>query len=383
MKIALDEFLFTADVKTGIGWNQEYITKELSKRDDVDIILNAYPHPFSKRAKHIFEDYKKNGTKLRKAFMIPHYVLAYCAENVGYPYRWIFPKKTDITLFFNYFVPKRVGTKTAVYVCDVNYKVFPETTRTDIYDWLEAKLPIFCERADLVITISEFSKREIIKYLNIPEEKIAVVPCGIDLSVYHPNYSIEDKEKVKKKYVIPGEYILYLGTLEPRKNIPVLIEAYSQLINEGNDTHIPYLVLAGMKGWSYDEIFEKVKSLGLEERVVFTGYVDKEDAPILMAGAEFFVFPSKYEGFGIPPLEAMACGTPVIVSDAASLPEVVGDAGLYAKVDDAESLKEKMKTLLENVDLRKKFSGKAIERSREFAWNKVTDDLLQKMLMLM
>ena len=164
---------------------------------------------------------------------------------------------------------------------------------------------------------------------------------------------------------------MFLGTLEPRKNLVGLIEAYNLLKTESKED-IPQLVLAGGKGWYYESIFETVKKLHLEQDVIFTGYVPEEDSPLLMNGAVAFVFPSLYEGFGMPPLEAMACGTPVIVSDTASLPEVVRDAGVYVDPNSVESMKEGLLEIWGNIEIGKILKRQGIEHSKQFQWEIVT-----------
>ena len=244
-------------------------------------------------------------------------------------------------------------------------------------------MKIYCQRADVILTVSEFSRQEIHHYLGIPLEKIHVVYNGVDPEQYHPDYREGRIQEVKAKYNIPGSYILYLGTLEPRKNIETLIRAYQRLLTAGPSrfgqppSAFPKLVLAGKKGWLYDSIFQLVKEFHLENQVIFTGYVDESDAAPLLCGARMFVFPSLYEGFGIPPLEAMACGTPVIVSDCASLPEVVGDAGLLVPPTDIEKLAESMNRLLKDDQLHAALREVGLKRAGQFTWKASAKKLVQ------
>ena len=171
--------------------------------------------------------------------------------------------------------------------------------------------------------------------------------------------------------------------MEPRKNIETLIRAYQRLLTAGpsrfgqNPSAFPKLVLAGKNGWLYDSIFQLVKEFHLENQVIFTGYVDESDAAPLLCGARMFVFPSLYEGFGIPPLEAMACGTPVIVSDCASLPEVVGDAGLLVPPTDIEKLAESMNRLLKDDQLHTALREAGLKRAGQFTWKASAKKLVQ------
>jgi glycosyltransferase involved in cell wall biosynthesis len=164
---------------------------------------------------------------------------------------------------------------------------------------------------------------------------------------------------------LPDHYFLYIGTLEPRKNIQSIIRAYKA--NEGRFKGVK-LVIAGRKGWMYEEIFKLVREFRLQNDIYFPGYIEDGDVPLLYRGAEAFVFPSLYEGFGMPPLEAMACGVPVITSNTSSLPEVVGDAGLRINPKDIEQLSYAMVKILEDSELRVNCVKKGLERAQNFTW---------------
>jgi glycosyltransferase involved in cell wall biosynthesis len=163
--------------------------------------------------------------------------------------------------------------------------------------------------------------------------------------------------------------------LEPRKNIERLVEAYG--LARKNHAAFPALVIAGRKGWLYDRIFRCVKDLGLEGQVIFTGYVPDRDKPPLLAGAQCFCFPSLYEGFGMPPLEAMACGTPVLTSNAASLPEVVGDAALTVDPCSVDDMAEAMERICFDTALREELRKKGLERVKQFDWGRLADSLYE------
>ncbi|MBQ8297142.1 MAG: glycosyltransferase family 4 protein, partial [Ruminococcus sp.] len=251
-------------------------------------------------------------------------------------------------------------------VHDMVYKAFPETVRARTKYMLDTGLKRSMKRADLIVTDSEFSKSEILKYFPQHEKKLRVVPCGVDLNKFRPCENPERIPEVKKSLEIEGEYFLYLGTIEPRKNLERLIEAYHIFSQREKDA--PKLVLAGGKGWLYDSIFAKVKELKLDDKVIFTKYVPSEDMNPLMCGAVAFVFPSIYEGFGMPPLEAMACGVPVLSSDAASLPEVTGDCAVICDPYSPESIAEGLMKLYSDDNLRKQLSERGLERAKGFTW---------------
>jgi glycosyltransferase involved in cell wall biosynthesis len=170
------------------------------------------------------------------------------------------------------------------------------------------------------------------------------------------------------KYQIRRPYLLYVGTIEPRKNLLTLIRAYDELLR--TTTRRPQLVLCGGRGWLFDDVFKLVEDLKLQDQIRFTGYVDDADLPALYSAAEAFVYPSFYEGFGLPPLEAMACGAPVITSDVSSLPEVVGDAGLTHAPNDARALTEAMAKLLGDETAREHFRREGMKQAAKFSWER-------------
>lgn len=222
-----------------------------------------------------------------------------------------------------------------------------------------------------IITISQFSEDRIVERLRANRKKLWRIYCGLDQKFL--NYQ-KNGNAILDKYDLPGRYILSLSTLEPRKNLPLLIRAYQRLVMEDH-CDIP-LVLAGRKGWKMDDLLSGVPET-IKNQIHFTGFVDEEDLPALYANAELFVFPSKYEGFGIPPLEALACGTRVLSSDAASLPEVLGDAVDYFSSNNAQSLYEKMKNMVAAETSPKQISaGKT--RAKSFNWSEQAEELLNK-----
>lgn len=367
MKISFDAQLLMKGEKTGIAWCAENILQRMPQYQN-DYDLNYFTLGYGEEQLYCVDKYHKLGYQINRCHWFHDVLYRMIWSLIPVPYSMFFRKKSDITVFFNYVVPPGVKGRRVTFVYDMAYKSCPETVRKRTKDMLNIALKRSCKRADKIITISEFSKREIIHYIGIREDKIVVMPCGVDFTKYHPNYTDDEVMAVTKKYGITDKYLLYLGTLEPRKNITRLIQAYARL--KGTVSNLPKLVLAGRKGWMYDSIFEIVKELQLEEDVVFTGYIDPADSPVLMKGAMAFLFPSIYEGFGMPPLEAMACGTPVLVSNVSSLPEVVGDAAVLVDPLSIDSIQEGMASLLTKEDLRIELSRKGIERAQTFSWDK-------------
>lgn len=235
---------------------------------------------------------------------------------------------------------------------------------------------ISVRRARAVIAISEYTRREVEMLLHVPAGRIRVIYPGVDAD-FRP-LPPEEVEDFRRRRGLPERYFLYVGNLEPRKNLLRLVQAYARLRPSG----VP-LILAGARGWGYAELFQEVEALGLADRVLFPGFIPREELPLWYNGAEAFFYPSLYEGFGLPPLEAMACGTPVVVSTAASLPEVVGTAGLQVAAEDVEAMAETMRRLLEEPELRAELGRRGLAQARNFRWEKMareTADLYRQLL---
>lgn len=222
--------------------------------------------------------------------------------------------------------------------------------------------------------LSESTKADMCHYYSVPPEKIFIVNSAPPSDLFYPVKDTEQLLSMRKKYKIDGPYILSLATHEPRKNIPFLVDSFIQLLEERPCTDLK-LVLAGTQGWGNERLMSKVKRH--PKHIILTGFVEDMDLAALYSDALAFVYPSLYEGFGLPPLEAMSCKTPVIVSDRSSLPEVVGSAGLYIDPTNTEDLVSKILEVYENESLRKTLSEKACARAQEFNWKRNTASALK------
>jgi glycosyltransferase involved in cell wall biosynthesis len=243
-------------------------------------------------------------------------------------------------------------------------KNIPFASRMFYSKWM----PLSYKKALQIITISHSTKKDIVKVLKIREDKITVIPLAVDPK-FSSRVSAERVEAVKKKYNLPKKYILHIGTLEPRKNLDFLIEVFSEVIKDENFGDFN-LVITGKKGWYYEGLFEKVRQLDLEKRVIFTGYFEEGDKPALYRGAALFAFPSLYEGFGLPPLEAMASGVPVVSSDTSSMPEVVGEAGILIPPQDKSLWVRNIKKVLSQETLQDKMKAYNKLQVAKFSWDK-------------
>ncbi len=266
------------------------------------------------------------------------------------------------------------GTGKVLTIHDLIPLTCPSTVEDKRLFWFfwRTTLNIAKNRIDTIIAVSNHTKTDCIKYLGIPEEKIKVIYSAAD-KIFKPIK--KDKEKIQKylnsKYGIKYPYILSVGTLEKRKNIPNLLKAFYILKKAGFNHK---LVIVGRLGWKYNKIFDTLEELHLKEDVIFVGYVPDEDLVKLYNTTELFVFPSFYEGFGLPPLEAMACGCPVITSNTSSLPEVVGDAGIMVDPHDPKALANEMQNVLINEGFRANLSKKSLERANLFSWKQTAKE---------
>lgn len=229
-----------------------------------------------------------------------------------------------------------------------------------------------------IIAVSEHTKKDFLHYApHINPENIHVCPLAASQEFFYPCKDSEKFKKIKEKYQLPDKYFLSLSTLEPRKNIDHLIRCFIKMIKENKIDDL-YLVLAGKKGWLFDKIFEEHDNAGeLKDRIIFTDFIPNEDLASIYSNALAFYYMTLYEGFGLPPLEAMQCGTPVVVSDNSSLPEVVGDSGILLNAKDEERLIQTMADLYNNEDLRKSLSEKSLIQAQKYSWDKVVGNYLQ------
>jgi glycosyltransferase involved in cell wall biosynthesis len=275
-------------------------------------------------------------------------------------------KKLDLDILHApmHVLPVICPCQSVVSILDLAFIRYPNAFPRSQRMYLETFTRRSAHKTDAIIAISESTKRDVVELLGVSGDKVFVTPLAAD-----PKYQPVTEERtaeIREIYGFGHLNAVYVGTLEPRKNILALLKAFDKARKSLTDDC--KLVLAGGKGWYYDEVFALVKELGLESCVIFTGYVPAEDLPALYSAADVFVYPSLYEGFGLPPLEAMACGAPVITSNTSSLPEVVGDAGITVDPNDTGALADSIKTVLSDESLRREMSVKGLKRSTEFSW---------------
>jgi glycosyltransferase involved in cell wall biosynthesis len=243
--------------------------------------------------------------------------------------------------------------------------LFPETIPLKYGAYMRYLLRQAVKRANRIISVSEHTRQDLMKILNVPSEKITVIHEAPS-PIFRPDDKEAVQSRLKNRYGITKKFIYHLGNIEPRKNLIVLLEAFTRVCRElGNEYQ---LVVSGQKGWLIHSLSHFLKNYPMRDQILFTGYIQMEDLPLFMNGAEIFVFPSLYEGFGLPVLEAMSCGTPVISSNRSSIPEIVGSAGVLVDPTDIQNLAERIIHLLREPAERMRLSQLGKEQAARFSW---------------
>jgi glycosyltransferase involved in cell wall biosynthesis len=271
------------------------------------------------------------------------------------------------------FAPKMV--KRVVTIFDLAPLLFPQMyKKEDLYKltkWTKYSI----ENSNYIITISQFSKKEIIKFFKTPKEKITVAYPGFN-NLMHPIKDNGQIEKILAKYNIDQNYIIFIGTIQPKKNLIRLIEAFTKIET------LKLVVVGKIKGegrqaWLFEDILKRPKELGSEDKIIFTGFVPDEDMLYLLNGAVAFILPSLWEGFGIPVVDAMACGVPVLVSDVSSLPEVAGQAGLTFNPNSIDQIEQSIRLISSDKKLHAKLAKKSLEQAKKFSWEKMAKEVIK------
>jgi len=267
-------------------------------------------------------------------------------------------------------VPLLCPVPSVVTIHDLSAFLFPQTFRRVNRVYTQWAIRVACRRATRILAVSEATKSELVRWLGVAPERVVVTydACEERFAPSDPTAI----EAFRRRAGLPERFILFVSTLEPRKNVPTLLDAYARI---AASTDAP-LIIGGSKGWLYEPIFAKVEALGLSDRVRFVGFIDGADLPLWYAAATVFTLPSLYEGFGMPLLEAMACGTPVVTTTSSSLPEVVGDAGLTVSPTDADALGAALLRALTDADLRAEMRERGLRQARRFSWRATAEQTL-------
>lgn len=254
-------------------------------------------------------------------------------------------------------------TPTVVTVHDLAFMIYPEQYPAAKRHYLRLMTSLSVRRASRVIAVSEATARDVEQYLRVPANRISAIPNGVDPSMA-PVDDPRRQAELRNRYQLPERWLLFVGTLQPRKNLIGLLRALASVAGE---IDLP-LVVAGGKGWMYSDVFAEVKTLGISNRVLFVDYVAPQELALWYSAATAFVYPSLYEGFGLPVLEAMACGTPVLTSSVSSLPEVAGDAAIRVDPTNSEQIGAGLVKIVTDAPLREELRRRGLEQAARFSW---------------
>jgi glycosyltransferase involved in cell wall biosynthesis len=284
--------------------------------------------------------------------------------------------KPDIVLYGNFaYWPTWLGAKSIAVIHDLSFIDVPEFVEAKNRKFLVEHTPYTIKNASHIVTISEHAKRRIMQQYKVVEDRISIVNPAIDHDIFYPRDK-KEVEMVRKKFNLPQKYFLFVGTLEPRKNLVRLLDAYAKLDSSLQLTYP--LVLVGGRGWADEEIQQRLIKYR-ELPIIRPGYVPDEDMPALYSGATALLWPTIYEGFGMPPLEAMTCGIPVLTSNTTSLPEVVGDSALMVDPFSVEDIRDGIHRLATDKGFRSQLSKRGLARSKRFSWEKSAKNLYDVM----
>lgn len=364
MRIAIDAH----SVGTRLGGNESYAINLIEALAEVDT-TNQYTLYVTKR--DALDRFKGRWPNFSVRSTLPHTPLVRIPLTLS---RELRRNPVDI-LHVQYTAPPFTPCPVVVTVHDLAFEHLPETFKRR--SWMQLRLTVrnTAKKAAHIITVSDYSRRDIIETYGIDPNRISVTYESA-APQFVPISDDQELARVRQTYGIDEDYILCVGAIQPRKNLGRLIAAYSLLRREHPEGKLPQLVLAGKCAWLYGETLRTIKELEDNNSVILTGYVPDADLPALYSGALCFVYPSYFEGFGLPPLEAMRCGTPVIVGNRTSLPEVVGNAGLLIDPFDVGQIASAIKKLINDSDLRSLLRVKGLERAKQFDWKKTARQTL-------
>ena len=357
--------------RTGVGHYTYHLLRslaELGGNESFRVFLNSLRHPFPADATFLRGPHFKT-----RRTRIPGPWLVTAWRRLGAPSIEWFVGRCDV--FHSpatYVPPQRAGARVTT-VHDLYFMRRPEECHSLGGKYLAEYLPRAVPKLDRIIVASQSTASDVVELLDVEPERVRVVYHGVD-ERFRPVTDQGLLANAKRRYGLDSEFILTVATLEPRKNVERLLRAYALLRESGVEP--PPLVLAGGAGWQTDAIFRTVEELRLKDRVRFIGYVDGGDLPALYTLASVFVFISLYEGFGLPLLEAMACGTPSVASRASSLGEVAGDAALPVDPLDVETIAAAMKEALENEPTRERLRQRGLARAAQFSWRRCAEETL-------
>lgn len=374
MKIGIDVSLVSGS-RAGVGTYSYNLVKYLSRLESVHKYV-LFPFFY-----HIYHpDFKSINIPLEHQDQF-HYKFQHLPKE-WIDYLWNNPHidrgkiigNLDLLHSTTFCVPENFQGKLVVTIYDVSFFTHPQYHQQANIDHCLKGTLAAVEKADVIIAISEHTKLDLVRHFRCAEQKIVVTPLGYDKEFYYPVTALAERKVVLERLGIKSPYIFALGTVEPRKNIDGLVMAYNALSKDLQDNYS--LVIAGGKGWLDNSIFSLIREKKLEDKVKFLGYVEEEDLRYLYSGAACFVFPSHYEGFGLPPLQAMACGCPSIIANNSSLLEVAGDGAVLVNANNIPTITDAIVQVLSDSAFAAELGQKGLLQASKFSW----EDCAQKTL---
>lgn len=367
MKKLLIDALSLLSVKTGIGRYTYEISKRLQCLNDGKYEI-FYNYGFYSKELYGSENKSAVNEQRIKRFKLFIDKLPFLKKIIRslYSVRARFSNESFELYFQPNFIPTKnvKAKKTVCTLHDFSFKLQPHWHPKERLEYFNKNFYLI-QRATHIITGSKFTKKEIIDYMQILEDKISVIYHGVDHELYK-TYPLKETQKTRDEFLLPKKFLLFVGSIEPRKNLITLLKAYN-LLSQEQKSELP-LILVGFKGWENKDIMQEIEKN--KEHIRYLGFVTDTKLAHIYNLATIFIYPSLYEGFGLPPLEAMACGAPVIVSNVASLPEVCSDAAFYIDPTDIQDIKNKIITLLKDETLREELSQKGKLQAASFSWDK-------------
>ena len=357
MRIAIDAH----SVGAKLAGNESYATNLIEALAQVDSVNEYTLYVTTAEARARFSQRWPN---FRVQTTFPHTPLIRIPVTLAAELR----KRPVDVLHVQFTAPPFSPCPVVVSVHDLSFEHLPQTFNRRSRTQLRLTVRHSVKRAARILTLSEHTRRDMIETYGTSPERITAIPLAAP-SYFGRVREERELQRVRHIYGIEGDYILCVSSIQPRKNLPRLVRAYESLRNKRGPGKLPKLVLVGKCAWLYDETLRSIEEGRMKDSIILTGYVPQSDLPALYSGSICFVYPSYFEGFGLPPLEAMKCGTPVIAGNRTSLPEVVGDAGILVDPFDVNAIAAAIERLVDDPDLRQQLSVKGVARSRLFDWN--------------
>jgi glycosyltransferase involved in cell wall biosynthesis len=365
MKIAVNTRHLLDNRLEGVGIVTDEVLRRMVQSHPDDSFIYYFDRPYHERFIH---GPNVNGENLWPVTRLP-VLIRYWLNNRVRPH--VVKERANVFFSPDGFIPLGMSTPKVSMVHDVAFLRYPEYLQPRIRKFYETWMPRYLAYTDHIITVSEFSKQDLISGYKLPADKISVVYNGITDS-YKPVDALT-KQQAQQKYAGGKPYLVYLGAIHPRKNVTVLVKAFEKF--KANVRSDVQLVIAGRASWHTEDVFKAIENSPFKNEIHLPGYVPTDEAVALVGSAEAMVYPSRYEGFGLPLVEAMACGVPVICSDVSSLPEVAGGAALLFSPDDVDALAANLDKVVFDTDQRKEMIAAGNIRVLDFSWERSAEQV--------